>query len=264
MTLRADIHKAVDQYVTPAPWLTEMVSDAILAGHTRRRLSRRAAHWLSGVARSGPLAAAAAATLLVVVILLGSRGWLPSAPRTAPSTGVDRAALASLEARPFQFHRLAPGAACVPQTGFTPIEYYGAIQDVRGTGPVYFSGALWTQDTAWGSYEESAWFADRSVRGPILVRATDLTTGDEIVFVGDYAAGGAVGTDVLEEKSVQQRSELVFNASQPSGTSADNGRLWVWYSVDGTKDTQPKCEAWQIDGLDFTQTMVVYRSTLGS
>jgi hypothetical protein len=86
--------------------------------------------------------------------------------------------------------------------------------------------------------------ASRHVIGPILVRASDLVDHQRLVFVGPYAAGPAVGTDMLDGQVVLQQLEVVINDVVPP---------YAWQFEVGNPNGGV-CPGSQVDGPGFTET----------
>jgi hypothetical protein len=234
VSLRSELHAAYDELVTADAGLSERVVTTVV-----RERPRRAA-WSVRLRAPLSLVAVLAVIALVAGALMGGRliaDWRAySAPRVpaAPQTPLQK-----LEARALHLQRLAPHAYC-PQG---PFDQNGDA----GTGPIHTSGSSVELHTNWGFYYFDAMWADRPIEGPILLRGRDLVTGQPIVFVGDYAAGPSVGSDVVDGQVVQQHVELVIEAP---------ALPYAWQLTAGVQNNVD-CEGWQFDGPGFTETIVI-------
>jgi hypothetical protein len=164
------------------------------------------------------------ATLLVVLLfgiaLTGGRllrdwnGFVhPSAPASSPA--IDARELSQLEATPLQLPSLAPGATC-PVGPASGIVGYGA-------GPISGIGPGVPSSTVWGHYFRATLVMRPDHVGPILIRARALGDNGVIVFVGQYTAGPAVGSDTLDGKQTTQHPELILDPRHPPHTPPLSG-----------------------------------------
>jgi hypothetical protein len=262
VSLRTELHSAFDELAPSTVGLRERVVQTVVHERTTERRRQRLV-WVRA-----PLSLVAVLVLIALVVgtLVGGRlvsDWQSFTKRSVPS-GIDTTQLSRLEARPFQMPLLKPDAACPggpwdPATGWW------------GTGPAHVyswtsSGFVPGTITPWGIYDSFHAEIDRSIKGPVLVRARDLKTGDLLVFVGQYAAGPVGGADKLDGQEVEQRLELALDASHPQG--AASGGFYAWSFTAGLKaDTSHHggaltvgpaiCTGWQIDGEGFTETFEV-------
>jgi hypothetical protein len=262
VSLRSELHSAFDELAPSTIGLRERVVQTVV--HDRTTGRRR--QWLVWVRAPLSLVAVFVLISLVVGALMGGRlasDWQNFSKRSVPG-GIDTTQLQRLEARPFQIPLLEPDASCPggpwdPATGWW------------GTGPVHVyswtsSGFVPPTITQWGVYGSFHAETDRSIKGPVLMRARNLNTGDLLVFVGQYAAGPVGGADKLGGQEVEQRLELALDASHPQG--AASGGFYPWGFTAGMKaDTSHYggpltvgpaiCTGWQIDGEGFTETFEV-------
>jgi hypothetical protein len=249
VSLRKDLHAAFDELEPSVFGLPERVVDAVIAdGRSRRRRE--------GIVfrLKAPLSLVAVMVLIALVVgaLIGGKlvqGW--NATHSAPAGGLTKAQqVADLEVRPWQQALLKTGATCPDG----PKDAAG----VYGSGPFRAHPAMTQgqETTAWGFYFDLVASTDPQAEGLLLIRARDMRTGEPMVFVGQYATGPLVGTDVVNGKAVQQSLELLFDLSQrPTGAAATgpNGATYWSFTV-GAPKTWPSCVAWQVDGMDFTET----------
>ncbi len=234
MSLRRELHAAYDELGPQDAGLSERVVNTVDRDGPRR------AAW--SLRMRAPLSLVAVFVVIAVIAgaLVGGRliaDWRSlSAPRVpaAPQTPLQK-----LEARPLHLPTLHSATECV----YGP---WGTSGDL-GTGPLHWSGSAVEIRTAWGSYFHEFLYADGAVTGPILVRARDLIHGQRVVFVGQYAGGPVVGTDVLDGNVVVQHLELVIDSVTPP---------YAWQIEDGSANGTG-CTGWQIDGPGFTETFTL-------
>jgi hypothetical protein len=267
LSLRAEIHSAFDE-LAPSPFgLPERVLEAVVAERTSKPIRT----WRVRARVPLSLVAVFVVVALVLGALLGGRlmsDW--KATQQPVPGGIDTTQLHRLEAKALNLPLLQPGAACPggpwdPATGWW------------GAAPVYVhswisSGFIPLTATPWGLYGSFHAETDRSLQGPVVVRARNLYTGDMMVFVGQLAGGPAGGADNLNGQQVDQRLELVLDASHPPGTPS--GGFYTWGFTAGLKaDTSHHapagpatvgpgfCTGWQVDGRvgghDFSETFEV-------
>ncbi len=231
MSLRSELHAAYDELGPEDAGLKERVVTAVGRDGPRR------AAWSLRMRAPLSLVAVFVVIALIAGALVGGRliaDWRSfSAPRVpaAPMTPLQK-----LEARPLHQPTVRSATEC-------PHGPYGSSGDA-GVGPLHMSGSAVEIPTSWGSYFHVFLFADGPVTGPILVRAKDLVDHQRLVFVGPYAAGPAVGTDVLAGQVVQQQLEVVIDHVAPP---------YAWQFEVGDPNGGA-CTGWQIDGPGFTET----------
>src|SRR2546425_5338624 len=264
MSLRAEIHDAIDEVTPPAPMLASRVGAYVLAEDRARRRPRLAS-WMRPLrGMAGVLAAA-----LVVVLLAGrglggrlGRDWNTNVNRPMP---INHAQLKALEDRPLNLPVLEAGAACpVGPIVSTPKESsLGPLAYNDGNGPVYAQGTGLRYGTSWGTYILTGYAVKPSYNGLILIRARDLQTKAVVVFAHNplldiyysVPSGQRVGTDFVLEHRVQKYTEL---ALQPQNMYTD---LATWWPGSGTLQGFPKgssgCIGFQVDGAGFTEHFVV-------
>jgi len=232
MSLRRELHAAYDELGPQDAGLSERVVNTV-----ERDGARRAA-W--SLRMRAPLSLVAVFVVIAVIAgaLVGGRliaDWRSlSAPRVpaAPQTPLQK-----LEARPLHQPAVRSWTDCV----IGPLASNGDA----GVGPFHMSGSAVEIRTAWGSYFHEFLYADGPVTGPILVRTRDEIGGQPVVFVGQYARGPVLGTDVLDGQVVDQHIELVIDGVTPP---------YAWQIEDGVAKGAPGCRGWQIDGPGFTET----------
>ena len=260
MSLRSQIHDAIDDVAAPAPTLEHRIKTFVLADAVTRKdlRSRPRPHW--AVRFRGPLALTAAA---LVVILLGGLvlgGRLLRDRSVSPAPAIDHSVLGKLEARPLlALPSLGPDGECpVGPLSTNFLGQLGAIGDgevrsiVGGTPTVYPS--------TWGTWN-ALWFTvNPTARGLFLVRARDLQSRETVFFAGNLSGstdanigranleGEAQGTDRVNGQKISLRPELVINASAPSDF-AKAAKAPTWGAYVGDSAAGSGCVVFQIDHL---------------
>lgn len=243
MSLRREIHSAFDGIAPPTVGISERVVQAVLIDAQRRRKGRLM------VRLRAPLSLVAVFVLiaLVAAVLIGGRmiqDW-NLFHNGSPAGHAQLTQLQQLEARPL--HIPAPKSFLDCQSG--PSNAKGDF----GSGPVFGVGG-WISTSDWGYYYHNYGYADSDIAGPILVRARDLFTNQPVIFVGRYAAGPVVGSDTVDSKLEQQRSEVVFDRS--SAIKGPHGHRYEWNFTAGVPKSWSGSTGWQIDGQGFSETFL--------
>jgi hypothetical protein len=254
MSLRTEIHAAIDEVAPPAPALPGDVMAFVFAAENRPAVPGRSHP--SPTRFRGMLSMAAA--ILIVALMLGLVVGGRLLRDLQPTTNSNQAALQAeqkdLESRPlFLPPRLAAGAPC--PVGPTTTGMVGA-------GPVYIEGGV-GPSTRWGQYWYGNARVDSGLQGLVLIRGRDLRTGRTVIFVGQYAAGRVTGSDDVHGKVLDQHTEHVFDTGNPppstSGTVQNGVAGWDqthWGFVFGLPAGSSSCIGWQVDGLGFTELFV--------
>jgi hypothetical protein len=241
MSLRQDIHAAIDEQAPSTGGMPERVVD-LVARSTRRSpgFTLRFRAPLSFVAVL--LSIAVVAGILVGGQILRERNSVHNA---APAGG-NVSPLAKVEARPLDLPAVASGAQC-------PTGPYGPASEI-GTGPFHVSRSTLIGQTDWGNYYHDILYSDRYVAGPVIVRASDLQTKEPMIFIGDGATGSIIGSDSVDGQTYQQHLEfLVPNVDEPLGWQFTVGVPW---------STSPRCIGWQVDSPGLTEVWVFYEKEL--
>jgi len=267
MSLRAEMHAAIDEVAPPAPTLASRVEAFVLADEMDRSArpyrGRPVAMPFRGMV--AVLAAALVVVLMAGFVLSGRiwRDWNNWANRPTP---INHTLLKQLEARPLSLPIIATGAGCplgpLVQTphssGMGPLSYGD------GLGPVYSEGSGQRYVTSWGTYILTSYVVVPNYSGLILIRARDLQTNQVLVFA-DYPlfdnfhpgmpTGEMVGTDQLFDRPVQRYTEL---AIQPQNMFRDPAGWWpTAMMLQGFPTGASGCIGFQVDGADFTEQFVV-------
>ena len=233
MNLRSELHAAYDELGPEVAGLSERVVMTVSSDRPRR------AAW--SIRLRAPLSLVAVFVVIAVVAggLVGGRLIADWKSLTAPPVPAAlQTPLQKLEARPLH----QPAVRSVTECPQGP---YGSGGDA-GAGPLHLSGSAVEIPTSWGDYFHDFLFADGVVAGPILVRARDLIHGQPVVFVGQYASGPVIGTDVLDGQVVEQHLELVIYSVTPP---------YAWQIEDGHPKGGTGCVGWQVDGPSFSETI---------
>lgn len=264
MSLRSDIHTAYDELAPTPDFLADRLLNAVVDAAPRRRSGR----WSPRM--RPPLALVAAFVVIAIVagVLIGGRlvhDWNGFLHPPVPANQFQRQ-LSDLESRAVKLRQIGPAATC--QSG--PID---VAHGWWGGGPVYLASNI-TQGngggtiTAWGLYITFQVMTDPSIKGPILLRAENLRTGESVLFVGTYVAGAVAGTDTVEGVPQQQHTELALDGSHPPATQAAGYVLWTMQAGFRLTDADRKligatanlgqivCLGFQIDGADFSELLV--------
>lgn len=176
-------------------------------------------------------------------------------PRTILNSA-EQAELARLEARPLKLPAIPASGAC-PITALSTIKPFKnpvATIELFGSGPVYGQGGPRT-DLLTNSYFDVIYYADPTVKGVILVRIQTLDQRYKGVFVGDYGAGPAVGTDTIDGKRVELHGELGLPASRP-GPGSTLAVGWGSWAVRQGIDKRFTCVGIQVDSESATEVIV--------
>src|SRR6266566_3621684 len=270
MSLRTDIKDAIDDVTPPALGLENRVTAMVLADGKDRRVSvhvGRRSPWNIRFRGMGALAAAALVVVLIAGFVIGGRVWRDwGNGNLYAASSLNQSDLHDLEARPLGLSPLQPGAACP----FTPDPLHYSGSDVWGSGPVYLLNAGPTVDTTargdWLPFR-LAYLAERP--GQVLVRGRDLSTGLPLVFTqatfdlslvrafpagpnGAIAAGPVLGTDRLNNKTIQVHPEAVLVDPWRLEPDSTMPPLVVLFPIPITT----LCWGLQFDGPGFSETYV--------
>lgn len=152
---------------------------------------------------------------------------------------VDDATWARLAAHPLQLASLAPAARC-PTTETAPVSPYTG--PLAGPGPVYSAGnTLFYTRAADGTLNAKvAWISRPEYTGPALIRGKRIDSTGDVRFA---PSGAALATDLRFEYDTRVRA----------GGSEEGWRFLPSTVSFGA----PGCYAFQIDGLDWTVTIVM-------
>ena len=260
MSLRRDMHAAFDELLPNSTGMADrMVREASTADRRGAALARP-----MRVIRA-PLALVAVLLLiaLVVGVLAGGRllaDWKRFIKPSVP-VGINITQLHQLEARGFDLPSVKGPDQCPPTTS--------GVNGWWGKSPVYVhswisSGYIPPVSTSWGLYFQFHAESDAALTGPLLVRARDLVSGRDLMFVGQHATGPTSGTDNVNGTEVVLRPELALDADHPPAAAMEGFVPWgfdVGISAPGGRTSAtigpPFCTGWQVDGRDFTETFVV-------
>ena len=265
MSLRTDIHAALDE-LAPVSAGAEQRLIAAPPRHSDHRA--RPTRWRSYV--KTPLALVAVFVLIALIagMLVGGRllrDW-EAQSQTIPGGHVNQQDVRPLEGRTLTLPLVSASDPCAGGP-------WDATTGWWGRGPVYLyslfgSGYSVPQRGAWGNYFLFHVKTPAGMKGPLLIRARDLVSGQALVFVGRYAYGPAVGADVVAGTPVQQHSELAIQ-TDASPPPANHGYVdWgftVGVHVDQAAPTPLglvppisfTCTGWQFDAAGFSNTVEV-------
>jgi hypothetical protein len=262
MTLRTEIHEAIDEVTPPAPRLAWEAEALIDARTQQRHAAGLGPRWARPL--RGSLGLVAVALLLVILagVFVGGRYWrdLHAVPQP-----VHQQSLTDLEKKPVLFVNLEPGAACPA----SPIVVYPRGGLAIGGGPVYFIDRNPGSTTRWGSWQQLRFVYWATGPGVVLIRGWDLGSNRAVAFAQDplgpsriTAAGRVVGTDQIVDKPVQVRTEAYFR-----DPGASPPKIPALYPLETVMVGEPAgasgCVGLQFDGPNFTENFVISWSHTG-
>jgi hypothetical protein len=260
VSLRREMHAAFDELLPNT------------AGMADRMVREASTHSRRPAAMARPMRVLRApltlvAVLLLIALVVGAlaggrlvRDWQHFIKPTVP-VGINMTQLHQLEARAFVLPSVKNPDQCPPTTsgangwwGKTPVYVHSWIS----------SGYIPPVTTSWGVYYQFHAESQAGLTGPLLVRARDLVSGRDLMFVGLYATGPASSTDNLSGTRVVLRPELALDADHPLGAASGGFVTWgfdVGINAPGVRPSSaigsPFCTGWQVDGRDFTETFVI-------
>ncbi|HKW60511.1 MAG TPA: hypothetical protein VJR46_12235 [Candidatus Dormibacteraeota bacterium] len=227
MSLRTDIHAAFEA-ITP---LTGGLEERVV--ETARREARVRERRRKFMLRlRAPIALVAVVVLIAIVAaaIVGGRliqGWY--GPHTVSPPHLP--SLSELENRPWQHQLVAASESCLDS------HYAGPVAAFPETN----------SESAWGIYSTGRFVLGKGLSGPLMVRVRDARTGITGVFITEHAAGGVVGTDIVDGVSVAQHKEAVFDTSgRPNRIDGVGQKVFVMTM--GMKHGFSGCFQWQVDG----------------
>lgn len=261
MSLRSQLKDALDDVAPPAPTLERRVTAFVSADDRDRPAQlnrRRHARWSGRFQGTGALVAAALVVALMAGLAIGGRlGRDLGNGESSSAYSINQSDLRRLESIPIALPLLQPGAACPYSPGDLTVS-----RSALGGGPVYAFDGWYVSITdrvdwvAFGLY----YVAQRP--GPVLVRATDLHSGQRLSFsqypLGDSAAiavGPVLGTDRLFDRTIQLHPEAALPDPwhlPPVNKNNTAPLLSVMFAV----PRATLCWGFQIDGPGFTETIV--------
>lgn len=257
MSLRMQIHDAIDEIAPPAPALEQTVTDYVFAGQKAHCPRHGRWVWTRRLRGLTTLAAAALVVVLVSGLFVAGRIWRDL---NAPAPTINQAALKGLESRPLQLPVVPSGAAC-PVTRAALNEKFGMV---IGSGPVYLSDYEIGEKTDWGYWISLTFIYDARSPGLVLVRAMDLQGTGEMAFAqyplaptGVTAVGSVMGTDQVVNHRVTLRSEAVFQDAAHTPAIGKQGKRPELIVLAGERVGGSPCVGFQFDGPGFTETFVV-------
>jgi len=260
MSLRSELHDALDEVTPPAPALEGKVTTFVVA-HDRRRgiavLGRARAPWTNRFRGTLTMVAAVLVVVLIGAIILGGR-YLRD--MSAPPATVNQAELKSLEGRPLNFPVVGPGAQCPA----TPIAVNRDVGMVIGDGPFYWVNGDLVGTSTWGAWFSASFIYPAPRDGLVLIRAKDLSTGQTTSFAqyplapsGVTATGSVVGSDHVLDRTLQMRREAIVQDPSHTRPIDKKGDLPPLTAMYGVPKGSSGCVAFQIDGPGFTENFVV-------
>ena len=260
MSLRSQIHHAIDDVAPPSPTLERRVKAAVLIGERERRPAR--SRWV--VPLRGTLGLVGVALLLALVagLFIGGRFWRNE---NAPPSTVNQTELKSLESRPLNYPAVAAGTACPT----TPLHLDPQIGMVVGDGPVYLSNGDIYEKNDWGFWVAIQLAANQNP-GLVLIRARDLKSNAQVAFA-KYpleptpmeAVGAVLGTSRVADHDVQMRAEAAVPDISQWPKSPELGSHVDVIALIGMQNGSSGCIGFQMDGAGFSENFVVQPGVAG-
>jgi hypothetical protein len=260
VTLRSEIHSAIDDVAPPAPALPrEAVAFVRSNGMLRTgKPDRRQFPWALGMRRTGSLVAAVLVVVMVAAVVFGGRLWRDW--NAQQQNAARQVHVAELHKRPLLLPFVDPGAAC-PESQRS-FEHGG-----YGGGPLYAQGSGQRFGVNSGTYFTTSFWADYSYTGRlVLIRGRDLKTNQSIVFAkspypgavsSGIPSGNVLGTEVVFGVKVELHPELILDASVRLPPPND-----AWEALEGFPNGSSGCIGIQADGFNgdgsaFSEIIVV-------
>ena len=256
MSLRTQIHHAIDDVAPPAPTLERRVTAFVLSDERDRKhlVPRSQPRWVA------PLGLIAAALVLVLVagLFIGGRFWRTQ--NAAPAT-ITQNELKSLESRPLNYPLVSQGAEC-PVTQPKLNQQLGMA---IGEGPVYLGNTNIYEKGDWGQWVGLGFiYYPAPEPGSILIRAKDLKSDAQVSFA-NYplaptaitAAGPVLGSADVVNHRVQLRAEATFPDPWHAKPIDKKGDLPLLIVLFGMQTGSSGCIGFQIDGPNFTENFVL-------
>lgn len=274
MSLRRDIHVAIDEVAPPAPALPRQVTAFVLAETDTQRASSPATRSVRRRHLRGAFSMVAATLIVVLMaaVVVGPRVWRDLNASVSRPPAINQAELKKLEARPLQLPTVGAGESC-PEGPFTqaPAKSHLGPVPLRGPGPVYTSEIAGREaqslQTSWGTYLYVTYVVPYEFSGLVLIRARDLRGDQTTVFAKGNVSwqhppaagtptGDAVGVDVVDGNRIQQFTELALDTGR---MHADSPGWWRYeITLQGFARGSSLCIGYQVDGPAFTETFVAY------
>lgn len=270
MSLRAEIHDALDEVTPSAPHLEARISGLLVnPDRDKKFVQRRGRGVRSSRSFRGVVTLVAAALVVVLIggLILSGHIWRDLHAQPQPINRVNQVELKKLESRALKLPVVLPGDAC-PTSPSTDISGHSPDAYVFGVGPVYVTPmASSSARTDWGTWTALGLVVDTSASGPILIRARDLQSGQMVVFAraplhaiddpGDgIPAGKVIGSQVVESDTEQLYPELVIDTSR-AWIGTKKGEWPIYKGYMGYPKAATGCLGFQIDGVNFTELVIV-------
>lgn len=267
MSLRMQLHDAIDEVTLPAPDLESRITAFVFADeHRRRQLApgHRRSRWITGLRGTRALVAAMLVVALIGGLIVGGR-WLRDRSGS-PLPAFDQAELHNLEARPLV------AMPTMPSTGECPVGPLGTDfigNPAVGDGPMRVHiGMPSIYNTPWGAWNITYFVVSPTAQGLFLVRARDLESTESVLFAGNISgvpdaqigravlAGKVAGHDSVNGQAFDRYEELVINASAPSDWAKTTSKAPQWGAYVGYAKGSSGCTFFQVDYPGGTQTFV--------
>jgi hypothetical protein len=264
MSLRAQIHHAIDEVAPPTPSLEGRVKNFVLGDDDARKQlrSRPRSPWTRGFRGSLTLVAAGLVLALVGGLFVAGRLWRNE---NQPPPTISQAELRGLESRPLKYPTLASGARC-PTTPKTLGPYGLFIGDPGDPVGIYDTEIY--QSTDWGEWIEVAIGYSPAYAaahpGLVLMRGRDLHNSREVVFAtyplaptGVSTVGPVLGQEHALDHDLKLRSEAAFRDLAHTPALDKQGHRPELLVVVGLQKGSSGCIGFQFDGSGGTENLVV-------
>lgn len=169
--------------------------------------------------------------------------------RATPRPGAAGRPFVTLSGAPLKLPRAEPGQSCplskVSQVGPN-------LGMALGSGPVYlFGGEIVHSDPQHSN--KVVWAADPSYSGPVRIRGGRIDSSGQLLF--DSFDNMWQGTSIKTVDGSKLVPELDLLESHSTFPNVPPGwRMWP----SGTYVATPGCNAWQVDGLGFTELIMFH------
>src|SRR5260370_33955825 len=189
---------------------------------------------------------------LLLGLSLAACSWTLRGASTAtatPTPGAPAAAFAALSNVPLKLPHLGPGQSCPVSV---PRQLGPGLGKGLGSSAVYvFSAETVHSDLAHSN--KVAWGADPSYSGPIRIRGGRLDGAGQLLLENFDNTHRGAPVKTLDGGNLMQELDLL--ASHSTFPNVPSGwRMWP----SGTYVPTPRCYAWQVDGLGFTELIIFH------
>jgi hypothetical protein len=267
MSLRVQIHEAIDDVTLPAPALESKITALVFAERRRTPVLvriRRPSLWTPRFRGTATVIAALLVLALIAGLVFGGR--LLRDLRSSPAPAINQGELKKLEARPLV---AMPPMSASGECPVGPLSTDFIGNPAIGDGPMRTHiGMPSVYNTDWGRWNITYFVVSPTTKGLFLVRARDLQSGETVFFAGNISgvpdaqmgrsvfAGTIAGHDSVEGQSFPMFTELVVDASAPSDWQKTTYKAPQWGAYVGYPKAAGGCVFFQVDYDGATETYV--------